>query len=159
MVVSTTIPTVWELGRMWVSTHNVPALVWAHFSGKGLEKISAGMEQWENGARQMQPHLFGAVENGWMGWNQETNAFTNSVTISHSSDMETPAELHPIHSSDLSSTSRQERKGRFLLDFLNPVHMLLCMSTACWLWHFRALNVYGLEQQKGQNSPGSREPT
>lgn len=57
-----------------------------------------------------------------------------------------------------SSTPRQEKKGRFFLDFLNPVHMLLCMSTTCWLWDFRALNFYGLEQQKGQNSLGPREP-
>lgn len=40
------------------------ALVWVHFAGKGLGRISEG---WENGAKEMQPHLFGAVENGWMG--------------------------------------------------------------------------------------------
>lgn len=128
---------------------------------KVLEKISIGMKRWETiDAKQMQPHLFGTVENGWVGWHWETNSFTNSVTIGHSSDMETRADLHPVHSFKLFPSPQhhgKKGKGGCLLNFLNPVCTLLCMSTACQLWDLRASNVYEWEvTTKGPRPTGPK---
>lgn len=116
---------------------------------KVLDKILVGMKWWETtDAKQMQPHLFGTVENIWAGWCWETNSFMNSMTISHSSDKETQADLHPVHSFKLFPCPQHHSKigkGGCLMNFLNSVWVLLHMRTACWLRDLRVLNVYEWE--------------
>lgn len=61
---SSTVPPVSEPGRMQ-GVSPVGSLQHVHNLQKVLEKISVGMKWWQtNNAKQMQPHLFGIVENG-----------------------------------------------------------------------------------------------
>lgn len=92
-----------------------------------------------------------------VGQHRARKSCMNSIAISHHSDIEVQVDLSPSHSGKLFPSHQCHGKkweGGCWVPFLYSG--FACMSTACWCWDLRALNVY--EQKIITKSPKTLDP-